>query len=332
MQQKRGFDLKSHSTLLALIALAIILGVATKGDFLLSRNFTNLTLQVAINALLAVGMTFVILTGGIDLSVGSVVALSGVVAGIAQVHWGWGTASACMLALGAGLACGLVNGPLIAYMRIPPFVITLGMMVIAGGTALILSDSSAISPMADNFKGIAKGHLEPWSTGALFGALFLLWAYSLWKRVRRGQHTTGALMGDALLEFLCLGIPAAAYLSDRGVPYPVLILGAVAVAASFVLARIPIGRFVYAIGGNEEAAALSGIAELDAIAAVVIGGTSLSGGQGSVRGSIIGAFFIGTVNNGMDLLGIDSNYQMVIKGLIIIVAVGADAHSRRKGR
>lgn len=373
----KKFDLKKYSTLIALFILIAVLTLATKGDFLVPRNLTNLSLQVSINALCAVGMTFVILTGGIDLSIGSLVALSGIVVGLSQVTWGHGELGvqgsiiSIVLALLVGLSMGLINGSLIAFFKIPPFVITLGMMVIAGGLALIASHSSAISPMSDSFKTIAKGFLPISPSLFLMIIILLLALYSFYKRFQKFKSkeiTLIAFLGESTLGIITILIPSFAYISDRGIPNAVLILSFVSLVSLFILKKLPLGRYVYAVGGNEEAAHLSGISvnkvklfvyafmglisglsgvlltsrlnsaaptagslmELDAIAAVVIGGTSLSGGSGSIVGSLIGATFIGTVNNGMDLLGIDSNFQMVIKGFIIIVAVWSDSRTKRK--
>lgn len=368
---KNGFNFKKYSTLLALFFLALILSMMTKGDFILSRNITNLSLQISINALCAVGMTFVILTGGIDLSIGSIVALSGVVAGICEVKWGLGTLTSIIAALGVGTLCGLMNGLFISYFQIPPFVITLGMMVIAGGGALIASNSSAISPMSDTFKNISKGFIPPSFSAFIIALLFIFFVFHLKTQLtalKNNKTSFVAFMVESILIFMVLLLPSYSFLNDRGIPLPVLILAIITCVSLFILKKLPLGRYIYAVGGNEEAAYLSGInvkkiklfvyglmgfvaglsgvlltsrlnsaaptagslMELDAIAAVVIGGNSLAGGMGSVMGPLIGATFIGTVNNGMDLLNIDSNYQMVIKGLIIIIAVWSDSKANKK--
>jgi len=370
----RGFDFKTYSTLLALVGLFIILAIITKGDFVSARNFTNLTRQIAVNGILAVGMTMVILTAGIDLSVGSVVALSGIVAGLLQVKLGlsmWGISGAIISTIAGaatGMLCGAINGGLIAVFRIPPFVITLGMMVIAAGAALIFSGSQAISPMSAEFTTIAKGMLSKGMTITLGGGLAFLWLAGVVSRTRNRTQKWPALVTTLALEIVVLAFPLYAFTTDRGLPYPVAILIILAVVCIWGLKNLPFGRFIYAVGGNEEASELSGISvvkvkwpvyaimgllaglsgviltarlnsasptigtmmELDAIAAVVIGGTSLMGGMGTIGGSVIGAFLIGTLNNGMDLMDINSNYQMVIKGIIIIFAVWSDAKTKKK--
>jgi D-xylose transport system permease protein len=360
----------------SLIALAIVmvaLAYLTDGTFLTPRNLTNLARQVAINGILAVGMTYVILIGGIDLSVGSVVALAGVAVGILQVNYGlssWGAEGAeggsalvatllsLGVAVGVGLACGVFNGYLITRHRIAPFIITLGMMVIARGLALIFAKGASIAPLGDHFNFLGQGYLSETTSVAVIGGVAGVVVLSkLLKKDRSlGEYlgSAGALVIAALAIWACLGY--------RGLPIPVLIFGALGAAGILILTRTRLGRFVMAIGGNSEAAWLAGVPiraisfgiyavmgalaglsgailsarlngalptagelfELDAIAAVVIGGTSLKGGIGTVRGAIIGAFFIGTLNNGMSLMDVTEFYQKVIKGVIIILAVWLD--------
>ncbi len=291
------------------VFLAISIFFSLSSEFFLSwNNVSNVLRQSSINGILAVGVTFVILTGGIDLSVGSVMALVGVVAGSMLTL---ASPYPMPLGIGVGLAvgcfCGLVSGALVAYLRLPSFVATLGMLSMARGLTLIYTDGRPIPNLLPDFKWLGAGNVA-------------------------------------------------------GIPVPALILLAVFVIAWVTLKHTTFGRYVYAVGGNERAAKASGVStrsvitmsyvvsgvlaglggllltarttaalpqagvgyELDAIAAVVIGGTSLSGGRGTLVGSLFGALIIGTLNNGMDLLGISSNYQQFLKGAIIIAAVIVD--------
>lgn len=354
--------LKKNGVWIGFLLLAVVMSLATEGGFLSPRNLTNLLRQVTINGVLAAGMTMVILKGGIDLSIGSLVALAGVAAGIAQVNWGWsangmtGAIETIALAVAVGGAAGFVTGGLVALLRIAPFVITLGMMVIARGLALILSNGATISPMGDSLMPIATEYLSlPWTIGiiAVFFAVFL---YRSRKNVR-----------DAFFPFIVFALLAYAFIAYRGFPILVLFLIAALAFVAFILSQTTFGRSVYAVGSNERAAYWAGVPvrkiqwivygimglfsglagillasrlnsadpnagqlfELDAIAAVVIGGTSLKGGVGSIMGSFIGALTIGTLNNGMDLLGVPSFYQMVFKGIIIIIAVAVDRGQRQ---
>ena len=288
-----------------LVGLCVLLWALTP-HFLTVSNALNVMEQTSINAIVAVGMTFVIVSGGIDLSVGSLVAFTGVVLA-AALKSGWPAPAAVCAALAVGAACGLANGLVIALGRLPPFIMTLGMMSVARGAALMFTDGRPISGFDASFRAIAVSRIA-------------------------------------------------------GVPAPIVITLAIYGAAHLVLARTRFGRYVYGIGGNEEATRLSGVAvhfhktmiyvvsgvmsavaavlltarlntaqpiagimyELDAIAAVVIGGTSLSGGEGTLGGTLIGALTMGVLRNGLNLLGVSSFLQQLVIGLVIVVAVLVD--------
>ena len=298
-------------TFIGLIGLSAVLWVLSP-HFLTVSNLLNVAQQTAINAIIAVGMTFVIITAGIDLSVGSIMALSGVVLASA-LHNGIPLPAALLSALGTGLLCGLLNGLLITLGGLPPFISTLGMMSVARGAALMYTQGRPISGFADNYRHLATG------------------------------------------EFL-------------RIPSPILIMLSVYLLAHFALARTKLGRYSYAIGGNEQAALLSGVNvrfyktivyglsgmlsglaaiiltarldsaqpiagimyELDAIAAAVIGGTSLMGGEGTVVGTLIGALIMGVLRNGLNLLGVSSFLQQIVIGSAIIIAVLIDMILKRQ--
>ncbi len=371
-----AIDWRAYRSVIGLGLVMLILAYLTDWDFVSARNLTNLSRQVAINGILAVGMTFVILIGGIDLSVGSVAALSGVVAGLLQVNaglaqWqGGGEVGGALLSMGAailtGLLCGVFNGFLITRYRIAPFIITLGMMVISRGLALIVSDGAAIAPLGDTFNALGQNYLPIPLTLALVGLSGVGFASSqIFRKERTGENWM-----NAGFTLVVTAIALWAFQGYRGLPLPVLIFALLGLVGSLVLQRMRLGRFILAIGGNSEAAWLAGVPirkitfgiyvtlgalaglcgailsarlngalptagdlfELDAIAAVVIGGTSLLGGIGTVRGSILGAFFIGALNNGMSLMGVSEFYQKVIKGVIIILAVWFDTRQSRAPR
>ncbi len=300
-------------TLSGLVGLALVLWALTP-HFLTISNLLNIAEQATIIAIIAVGMTFVIITGGIDLSVGSVLAFAGVVMA-SVLHSGLALPLALIVGIGAGLLCGLVNGLLITVGRLPPFIATLGMMSVARGAALMFTEGRPISGFSENLRSLATGEV--------------------------------------------LRVPA-----------PVIIMIGVYVIAHFVLRRTKLGRYTYAIGGNEEAALLSGINvrlyktmvygiagllsglaailltarlnsaqpiagmayELDAIAATVIGGTSLLGGEGTVVGTLIGALIMAVLRNGLNLLGVSSFIQQIVIGTVIIVAVLIDMALKRRGK
>ena len=313
-KRRRGLQRgRQLGTFGGLLALCVILWAATP-HFLTVSNLLNVLEQTALNAIVAMGMTYVIISGGIDLSVGSVLAFAGIGLALALEH-GVPAPAAIAMALGMGTACGLANGALITLGRLPPFIATLGMMSVARGLALLLAEGRPISGFGDGFRGIAT------------------------ERV--------------------LGVPA-----------PVLITIVIYAVAHFVLTRTVFGRITYAIGGNEEAARLSGVPvrayktavygvaglasaaaavvltarlnsaqptagtmyELDAIAATVIGGSSLLGGEGSLVGTLIGALIMGVLRNGLNLLNVSSFLQQVVIGGVIIGAVLVDMSLKRQQR
>ncbi len=265
-------------------------------------------------------------------------------------------------AIATGTACGVFNGYLITRHRIAPFIVTLGMMVIARGTALIFAKGAAIAPLGDTFNILGQEYLSPALSWVVLLGAGLIAGVAIFK-ASRGTARVVSLAGLGLV------LSAAVYVFQgySGVPIPVLLFAIFAAIGSVILNKTKLGRFILAIGGNAEAAWLAGVPikkitlgtyvvlgalaglsgailsarlngalptagelfELDAIAAVVIGGTSLLGGVGTVRGSILGAFFIGALNNGMSLLDVTEFYQKVIKGVIIIVAVWLDQSKRK---
>lgn len=311
---RRRLIIQEYGIFLAFLLLAFILSVSNQ-YFLTPGNISNVLLQTSINGILAIGMTFVILTRGIDLSVGSVVALAGIVsasfattsatAGIVGAPYS--PFVALPIGLLVGIACGAIVGVIVSRFSVPAFVATLGMLSAARGMTLIYGGGKPVPALTPDFRWIG--------TGSVFG-----------------------------------------------VPMPVVLFAVVFLVSWYVLNRTRFGRYIYAVGGNPHAAntsginvsrlrfsvyvisgGLSGLAgmilsartgsalpqagiayELDAIAAVVIGGTSLSGGVGRITGTLIGALIIGVMNNGLDLMGIQSYYQQVLKGALIVGAVMLD--------
>lgn len=369
-----SMEKKIISTIFALALIMIAFGFMTNGIFFEARNVSNLLRQTSINGILAVGMTWVILLGGVDLSVGSVTALIGILVAIAQTQWGWGASgmpgvfTTLGLALAVGALIGMFNGAWVAGLNIHSFVISFGMMVIARGFAMIFSNGQSISPMGPRLNEIGAGYLsQGFSALLLFGVAATFIAYTLWDESRgRQQKSPTPTWRVALLCITVAALAVGGYIvssSYNGLPFPVLIFAVVACAGGWVLARTRFGRYIYAVGGNAEAARLAGIPvkkviflvfctmstlaglaavvltarlngatptvgnlfELDAIAAVVIGGTSLKGGKGSVLGSVIGALIIESLNNGMSLLNVPTFYQMPLKGAIVILAVAIDS-------
>lgn len=364
--------LRDNATLLALIALGVFLTFYNE-HFFTARNLSNVALQVTIIGVIAVGMTMVILIAGIDLSVGSLVGLTAVLVTWLMHKQDIGVFPAIALTLVIGAGIGLWNGFWVARYKIPSFIITLGMMTIARGLALRISDKSSIPVTKSGFSAIGGEYISPTVSIAL---LIILWAafvgraaYDSYQRRKYGLEVNLVEKAtEILISSAGFGLALYIFGGYRGIPYAVAILAVVAVAGSFVLQNTKFGRRLYAMGGNEEAARLSGInirattmlvfvvtavlsalagiilasrldganpnlgtmLELDVITAVVIGGTSLAGGLGTIGGSMIGVFFIGVLSNGMSLENIDQDYQFIVKGLIIIVAVWFDVVSKKK--
>ncbi len=293
----------------AILAETIVFS-ALASQFASVENLVNVALSIAVIGILAVGMTFIILTGGIDLSIGSVPALAGVVAAIVTQH----TEIASLgfaAALGIGLASGAFNGVTIAYFRVPPFVVTLAVLTIARGLAFIFSGGRSIGNLPESFGRLGKLVF----LGIPFSVWLMILAFALgWFLLR---HTTFgryvyAVGGNAEAAFLA-GVKTKAVLFQVYVLNGFLVGLAAIVLASRLGAGVPNAGLQY---------------ELDVIAAVVVGGTSLSGGRGSVISTLFGAIFIGVLNNGLNLVGVDTYVQKIILGVVILLAVLADRFNR----
>lgn len=309
--RERGTVLRSFTLVFVIIAIVILMSFASP-VFLTSKNIINIIRQISINGIIAVGMTFVILTGGIDLSVGSVVAITSVVSGYLLeqgTHW----LVACLAALSISIIFGALNGVMIAYVGFQPFIATLATVTIGSGIALAFSDGKPFTIKNESFLAIGQGYV-------------------------------GAI------------------------PTPVILLVLVVGMGLIILKTTTFGRYVFAIGGNKNAEKLSGVRtkrvelmvyitsalcasivglilsarissgqptagegyELDAIAVTAIGGTSMSGGVGSLMGTVFGFIILGLMTNSMNLLNINSFYQQIVKGILIIIAVFLDMSSKRK--
>jgi len=304
----------------ALIVLAVGFSLASP-YFRTFDNFVGILLSTAVNGVLGLGVTFIIITGGIDLSVGTVLTFSAVMTGVFITNWHLPIPIGILGGVLAGSLAGLINGVLISRMRIPPFIATLGMLYATKGLSLVISE---LKPIYFNDTPVFR------------------------------EMAMGSILGKIIPGF--------------EIPNAVLILFGAAIIAHLILSRTILGRYTYALGSNEEATRLSGVNvaawktavytlgglfsgvggvlmaarlnsaqpalgagyELDAIAAVVIGGTSLSGGEGSILGTIIGAFIISTLTNGLRILSVPQEWQMVVTGGIVVVAVYLDILRRRQ--
>lgn len=300
-----------YGILLALLVICAILSFATP-NFLTAQNLVIVLRQVSINGILAVGVTYVIIAGGIDLSLGSVVALTGVMAASFAHPGQYPLIVPLMIALLAGVIIGAVNGVVITKGRVVPFIVTLGMMTIARGLALVVSNGRPVTNLSPGFNFIGGGDLFFIPVPILLFALVVIGSYVLLTYTRLGRYIYAVGGNEQAARASGINV-------SRVKLFAYIICSALAALAGIVLAaRITTGQ------------PNAGVAyELDAIAAVVIGGTSLLGGRGSVTGTVIGVLIIGVINNGLDLLNVSSYYQQIIKGVIIIMAVLLDRKNNR---
>ncbi|HEX8355597.1 MAG TPA: hypothetical protein VF611_22010 [Pyrinomonadaceae bacterium] len=371
-------SLRAYTMIIALLAIWAFFQWQTVnplypyGIFLHPNNFSNLLQQMSVTGVLAVGMLLVIVAGQIDLSVGSVVGLAGGAAAMMQEPLGLGGALGAALVVGT--LVGATQGALISYANIPAFIVTLGGLLAWRGVILGLSEGATIPVRLPFFRWLGVGKL-PQGVGvalavAAIAAVAFLTVSRLRARRRHGLSVPGA--GSTALRIL---VPAALVVLfiywmnlGGGMPVPVLVLLAVAVLGGFLTQNTTFGRYLYAIGGNPDAARLSGInirryilaaycvlgllvgvasllhtgrvgsaspdagtlMELDAIAACVIGGTSLMGGRGTVSGAVVGALIMASLDNGMSLLNVENYTQYIVKGAVLVAAVGFDMLGRRK--
>ncbi len=344
--------------LLALVGIVAIFAIATDGTFLSARNISLLSRQMAVTGIAAAGMVLLIVAGQIDLSIGSMAGLCGAVATVLCVNMGWPVSLALLASLGLGGLLGLAQGSLVAFYSIPPFIVTLGGMLVFQGALLGLTRGVAISP-PESFQALGKEYLSHGSTWALGLGVALIFGVIL---VKRGQKVAAAVIAG-----LAIG-SATLFNSYEGLPVPVLLMLVVCAACWTLAVQTPFGRHLYAIGGNRDAAFFAGIPierrllasfgimgvcaalagavltarvgaatadagrmlELDAIAAAVIGGTSLLGGRGSVWGALLGAAIMASLDNGMSLLNTEAYWQPIIKGAILVLAVGGDLFWRKR--
>jgi D-xylose transport system permease protein len=354
--------LKALTLVGALAVIWIVFLVTTHGTFGSPRNLALLARQMSVTSLLAVGMVMVIVAGEIDLSVGAMAGLLGGVAAIAFQKAGWPLPLAFVAALGLGAALGCLQGSLVAWLRVPSFIVTLGGMLLFQGTLLGITGGISISP-GRPFLFVGQTYLPRVMGWALAGALAAALAVA-------------AARASGRVRWKRLGLAAAALAftavmnAYEGIPLPVLLVLIVAAVFSVMANHTPFGRRLYAIGGNREAALYSGVRirrhlaavftlmgllcgaagivltarvgsatsdagrlmELDAIAAAVIGGASLLGGRGTVWGALLGALVMASLDNGMSLMNTEPFWQPILKGTILVAAVAADAMSSRTSK
>lgn len=394
--------LKKNTMIFVLVGVAILfellISATDHGHLFQPANITNIIRQNAWVVIMATGMLLCILTGGnIDLSVGSVVALVGALAGVFIVNWGWPIWLGIITCLVIGTLIGAFHGFFIAYVHIPPFITTLAGMLLWRGVATIVLDGKPIAPFPQKYlklfesftfsneETIAKyGEIElfgeyinKWTliitliiTAICIAAYIIMEVVNRAKKIKKGYTVSsrGSFIAKLVVLSLVIAFIGQFLARDRGIPVILILLAVIVILYSYFTQNTVPGRYLYAIGGNEKAARLSGVNtnnvmffaytnmgfiaaiaalvcvarlnsaqptggqnyEMDAIASCFIGGASAYGGTGTVTGAVIGAIFMGVLNNGMSILGVDMNWQRAVKGLVLLLAVLFDVMSKKK--
>jgi putative multiple sugar transport system permease protein len=382
-------NMRQYGLLLALVAIMAFFQVVTDGTMMKPLNLTNLVLQNSYVVIMALGMLLVIVAGHIDLSVGSVAAFVGALSAVMIVNWDMSVWAVLPICLVVGGIIGAMQGYWIAYWRIPSFIVTLAGMLVFRGLTLWLLDGRNVGPFPKSFQTLSTGFvpdlfpfiatslgLERFN-GLAFVTGILAAVAVVWLGIRARRRAAaygmvdepfGFFVGKNVLIAAAMILFATIMATYRGLPNVLIWMGVLVVIFMFITNSTTVGRRIYAIGGNEKAAKLSGINtdrlvfltfvnvgvlaafsgmivaarlnsatpkagvgfELDVIAAVFIGGASMSGGAGTIVGAVVGAFIMGVMNNGMSLMGIGIDYQQVIKGLVLLAAVIFDVYNKSK--
>ncbi|WP_425283244.1 multiple monosaccharide ABC transporter permease [Martelella endophytica] len=374
--------MRDYGILLALIVIIAFFQIVTDGVLLRPVNITNLFLQNSYVIIMALGMLMIIVAGHIDLSVGSIVGFIGALAAVMIVHWQLPVLIAIPACIIAGMLIGAWQGYWVAYWRIPSFIVTLAGMLIFRGLSLWLLNGQSVGPFPGGFQllstgfvpdifGVGRPNMTALAAGVIAAAAIVYLAFRA-----RSRNKAYGIEDEPFSFFIGRNVIVAGVLvfvswklaSFRGLPNVLISMAILTVIYTFITESTTFGRRVYAIGGNEKAAQLSGINtrrlnfivfvnmgmlaalaglvfaarlniatpkagngfELDVIAAVFIGGASMSGGVGKIVGAVVGAFIMGIMNNGMSIMGIGIDYQQVIKGLVLLAAVVFDVYNKNK--
>jgi putative multiple sugar transport system permease protein len=375
-------NLREYGMLMSLIAIMFFFQYMTDGTLLQPLNLTNLILQNSYIVIMALGMLLVIVAGHIDLSVGSVVGFIGALAAVLMVEMHVHYALAALICIATGAAIGAAQGYFVAFFRIPSFIVTLAGMLVFKGLSLALLQGQSVGPFPRAFQLLSSGFIPDWlegetlrTTSLMIGVVvaIAMVAAKLRQRALKLRHGIAEepylFFAGKNLVFVALIVGLSYLLATyKGLPNVLIIMVVLTLLYDFVTRRTTIGRRIYALGGNEKAARLSGVKtrwlsfftfvnmgmlaavaglvfaarlntatpkagtgfELDVIAACFIGGASASGGVGMVLGAVIGALVMGVMNNGMSILGIGIDYQQVIKGLVLLAAVFVDVYNKNK--
>ncbi|MGS0755663.1 multiple monosaccharide ABC transporter permease [Roseateles sp. GG27B] len=375
-------NLRDYGLLISLVVIMAFFQVMTNGTLLQPLNLTNLILQNSYIVVMALGMLLVIVSGHIDLSVGSVSGFVGALAAVLMVEYHLHFVPAALICLLAGALIGAAQGYWVAFFKIPSFIVTLAGMLVFKGLALVVLQGASVGPFPPEFQLLSTGFIPDPFAGeglrilSLVIGLVMALALLIFKIKGRADRSKHGMGNEPYIFFLVKNLVFASMIavfsyllsSYRGLPNVLIVMLLLMLMYDFVTSKTTIGRRIYALGGNEKAARLSGINtdrltfltfvnmgvlaalaglifaarlntatpkaglgfELDVIAACFIGGASASGGVGKVLGAVIGAFIMGVMNNGMSIMGIGIDYQQVIKGLVLLAAVCVDVYNKKK--
>jgi D-xylose transport system permease protein len=375
-------NIQTYTIILALVAIWALFAALTNGAFLSAQNFSNLFRQMTVTSLLAVGMVFVIVTGGIDLSVGKLAGFVSVVAAYFQANVWYkvmpdqplvAAIISVILAVGVGVLFGMLQGYIIAYLNVPAFIVTLGGMFVLNGAILLVTEGKTIPANQPYFSDIAQSYLPPlagWVIAAVV-VVFLFWNMFRGRASKQRHGFELSSMGIDLLTTVFYSFLVFGYVywvnQYRGIQTPVLLLAIVAIIMAYISNNTRFGRYAYAIGGNREAARLSGINirrsiflifvlmgllsgvagvvlasyvgygttaagqgyELDAIASAILGGTSTLGGVGTIFGALIGSLIMSSLTTGLQMLNVAPAWQYLVKGAVLVLAVYADVSFKK---
>jgi len=374
--------LREYGLLFALIAIMVFFQIVTGGTLMKPVNITNLFLQNSYIIIMALGMLIVIVGGNIDLSVGSVMGFVGALAAVMIVNWDWGVVPTIIACLFVGTLIGAAQGYWVAYWKIPSFIVTLAGMLVFRGASLWLLEGQSVGPFPRSFQKLSTGFIpdvfgvdRPNMT-ALVAGLIIVAVIVYLGMAKRKRNAAYGIVDEPMAFFAARNLIVAGAImfivyslsTFRGLPNVLITMGVLTIIYAFITEQTTLGRRIYALGGNEKAAKLSGIPterltfltfvnmgflaalaglifaarlntatpkagfalELDVIAAVFIGGASMSGGVGKILGAVVGAFIMGVMNNGMSIMGVGIDYQQMIKGLVLLAAVIFDVYNKQK--
>ncbi|HEU4328425.1 MAG TPA: hypothetical protein VFS21_35130 [Roseiflexaceae bacterium] len=376
-------NLQTYALILATVVIWIFFWAMTEGQYLGPQNISNLFRQMTVTSFLAIGMVLVIVTGNIDLSVGKLAGFVSVVVAYFQSRvWGdilpeqevLSAILSIVIGIGIGTLFGVIQGSIIAYLNVPSFIVTLGGMWILNGAILIVTEGKTIPADQPTLALIAQGYLPPWAGWLLAAAVIGLMVFQVFRSRNKKREYGLELpsLSTDLLKTALFAVPILVYVYVvnlyNGVQLPVLLLALTALAISYLASNTRFGRYAYAIGGNREAARLSGVNirqnvfaifalmgflcgvsgtvlasyvgygttaagtgyELDAIASCILGGTSTLGGSGTVFGAIIGALIMASLTNGLQMMNVQPAWQYLLKGAVLVLAVYADVYLKKR--